>query len=267
MPRPSDLPEYAHPPLNEVALGVQFSTPPAYSQLHAGGVWDLFRNEYPHFEEHDALPQTFETFGSGPARTPSFELIQGPRHDRFWFVSQSPDELIQFQNDRLHFNWRSQPGGKDYPRFEYLAEKFFAALTKLDAHFSREFGQPVSVVQSEISYINHFPYIVDGESKQISDWVNFVDMSHFPAEDLNLRMRYPLQRGDSLYGRVMLDLATALKPPSEKIAVLTTTVRGTPKSTGFDDLKQFFIEGRRLIVSTFDSVTTDWAHSYWNRPE
>jgi uncharacterized protein (TIGR04255 family) len=267
MPRPNDLPEYAHPPLNEVALGVQFSTPVGYSQLHAGGVWELFRDEYPNFEEHESLAQAYETFGAGPVLIPSFELIQGPRHDRFWFVGKTPDELVQFQNDRLHFNWRLQPGGKAYPRFEHLADKFFAALRKLDGHFSKEFGSQVSVVQAEISYINHFPYIVDGRSKQISDWVNFVEMSHFPAEDLNLRMRYPLQRDGNLYGRVSLDLATALKPPSEKIAVLTTTVRGMPKSSSFDDISQFFVEGRNLIVSTFDKVTTEWAHSYWNRSE
>jgi uncharacterized protein (TIGR04255 family) len=267
MPRPSNLPEYAYPPLNEVGLGVQFSTPAAYSQLHAGGVWDLFRHDYPNVEEHDALGQAFETFGAGPASTPSFELVQGPRHDRFWFISNSPDELVQFQNDRLHFNWRLQPEGKDYPRFEYLVDKFFEALIKLDKHFSKEFGESVSVVQAEISYINHFPYVVDGEAKPVSDWVNFLSFSHFPAEDLNLRMRYSLERDGNRYGRVSLDLATGIKPPSEKIAVLTTTVRGMPKSPNFDDIRQFFVEGRKLIVTTFDKVTTDWAHSYWNRSE
>jgi uncharacterized protein (TIGR04255 family) len=266
-PRSIDLPEYAHPPLNEVALGVQFSPPIGYSQLHAGGVWQLFRDEYPIFEEHESLPQAFETFGAGPVMTPSFELIQGPRHDRFWFIGETLDELVQFQDDRLHFNWRMQPGGKAYPRFEYLVEKFFNALRKLDNHFTNEFGNEISVVQAEISYINHFPYIVDGKSKQISDWVNFVDVSHFHPEDLNLRMRYPLQRDGNLYGRVNLDLATAIKQPSEKIAVLTTTVRGMPKSGSLDDLDQFFSESRRLIVTTFDNVTTERAHSYWNRTE
>lgn len=267
MPRPVNLPEYKHPPLNEVALGVQFATPAGYSQLHAGGVWELFRDEYPNLEEHESLPQAFETFGAGPVIIPSFELVQGPRHDRFWFVGKTPDELVQFQNDRLHLNWRSQPGGKGYPRFEYLDDKFFAALKKLDSHFTKEFGTGVSVVQAEISYINHFPYIVDGISKEISDWVNFVEMSHFPAEDLNLQMRYPLLRDGNLYGRVNLHLATALKPPSEKIAVFTTTVRGMPVSSSFADIHQFFVEGRKLIVTTFDKVTTEWAHSYWNRSE
>ena len=267
MPRPADLPEYAHPPLNEVALGVQFSTPPEYSQLHAGGVWELFRDEYPNFEEHESLPQMFETFGAGPVQITSFELVQGPRHDRFWFIGDTSDELLQFQNDRLNFNWRLRPDGKEYPRFEYLAAKFFAALEKLNDHFVKEFRQGISVVQAEISYINHFPYIIGGESKQISDWVNFLEMSHFPAEDLNLRMRYPLQRDGKPYGRVTLDLATALKPPSEKIAVLTTTVRGMPATSNFDDIGKFFEEGRRLIVNTFDNVTSAQAHTHWNRSE
>jgi uncharacterized protein (TIGR04255 family) len=81
MPRPHDLPEYSHPPLNEVTVGVQFTTPANYSQLHAGGIWDLFRADYPHFEEHESIAPAFELFGVNANGPTVVQLLQGPQHD------------------------------------------------------------------------------------------------------------------------------------------------------------------------------------------
>lgn len=249
-------------------MGVQFRTPSDYSQLHAGGVWELFRKDYPNLEEHEPLAQILEVFGANPLGMPAFELVSGPRHDRFWFVAQKPDELVQFQNNRLHFNWRSRPDVEaPYPRFPYACSKFFDSFDRLDRHFIKEFGEGIQVVQAEISYINHFPYLVGEDTKCISDWVNIIDAENFPSEDINLRMRYPLLRNDAPYARVNLEIATGLRPPNDKIFVLTTTVRGYPVSIDKSSLREFLEEGSTIIVSKFNAITTEWAHSYWNRTE
>lgn len=266
MSRPEDLPEYAHPPLNEVTVGVQFSTPTNYSQLHAGGVWNLFRQDYPHFEEHEPLPPTFELFGANAIGPTVLELLQGPRHDRFWFVNEARDELIQFQNDRIHFNWKVTPNvERPYPRFEHVLDKFSSALSKLSNHFESEFGEGLNIVQAEVAYINHFPEQVDGKSILRDQWVNFVDMTKFPAEDVGMRMRYPMTKNDEFVGRVNLEFNSAIKPPNERISVLTITVRGNPDVSSVESVNSFLNDGHNLIVRTFDTVTTDWAHNYWNR--
>ena len=41
MNRPKDLPEYDNPPINEVVLGVQFSTPEGYRQIYADEIWKI----------------------------------------------------------------------------------------------------------------------------------------------------------------------------------------------------------------------------------
>ena len=249
-------------------MGVQFRTPSNYSQLHAGGVWELFRKDYPKLEEHEPLPQALEVFGSILLGMPSFELLSGPRHDRFWFVAKNPDELIQFQNNRIHFNWRSRPEiSRPYPRFDYVCSKFFDAFDILDAHLLKEFGEGIQVVQSEISYINHFPYLVGLDTKSISDWVNIIDTEKFSSEDINLKMRHPLLRDGEPYARVNLEIASALKPPNDRIFVLTTTVRGCSVTVDKASLREFFEEGSSIIVNNFNAITTEWAHSYWNRTE
>lgn len=42
MNRPKNLLEYDNPPVNEVVLGVQFSTPDGYQQIYSGEVWGDF---------------------------------------------------------------------------------------------------------------------------------------------------------------------------------------------------------------------------------
>lgn len=108
MTRPADLPDFSKPPLNEVVLGVQFSPPAGYTQIQAGEVWNLYRERYPRVEEYMPLPPAYELFGlPGMGQTSNqFSFLEGPLHDRYWFLRTAGDELIQFQNDRLLHNWR-----------------------------------------------------------------------------------------------------------------------------------------------------------------
>ena len=60
-----------------------------------------------------------------------------PEHSRYWFVSLSEDELLQFQKDRLLHNWRKvDDRTNEYPRFETLIDKFEKELRKLETYFA-----------------------------------------------------------------------------------------------------------------------------------
>ncbi|MDP2738907.1 MAG: hypothetical protein Q8O82_09480 [Pseudorhodobacter sp.] len=63
MTRPEHLPDYSRPPLDDVILGVQFASVPAYTSVDSKGVWDLFRSDFPKIQEHPVLDPQFETFG------------------------------------------------------------------------------------------------------------------------------------------------------------------------------------------------------------
>ncbi|MDE2074857.1 MAG: TIGR04255 family protein, partial [Alphaproteobacteria bacterium] len=135
--RPSHLPDYKAPPLNEVVLGVQFNQPVGYQQIRAGEVWSLYKSNYPVVEEQPPLAPSFEMFGGRPTNVLQFQFATGATHDRFWFLSESRDELIQFQADRLLHNWRKVGDGTNpYPRFERMIDKFRAELRTLETYLA-----------------------------------------------------------------------------------------------------------------------------------
>ncbi|NJL72936.1 MAG: TIGR04255 family protein [Candidatus Competibacteraceae bacterium] len=191
MQRPEDLPDFTHPPLNEVVMGVQFSPPNGYSQIRAGDVWKLFRADYPLVQERDALPPTFETFGARRSGQLAgrVSFVAGPVHDRFWFVSESGEELVQFQQDRLLHNWR-KIGNRDneYPRFEIMLDKFRLELSALELYAESLTPQRLSINQCELSYINHIAGDA-GTRPTPSDWLRFVAFAGGEPEDFAMSFK------------------------------------------------------------------------------
>lgn len=266
--RPEHLPDFKLPPLNEVVIGLQFSTPQGYQQIRAGEVWSLFSQEYPNVQEQPALEPTFETFG-GPfqhAPRPSFSFITGCTHDRFWFLSQDGAELIQFQQDRLLHNWR-KIGDKtnDYPRFESMVSKFSTELNKLEQFVSSLAPQRLAINQCEVSYINHIP-LDRGAGERLSDWLRFVNFAHDDPDDFSMSIRSVIRDASGKpLGRFIAESALGFLPDGQQIIVLTLTVKGAPLGTDIDSGLKFLALGREEIVRRFADLTTDQAHQKWER--
>ena len=126
MTTPAGLPSFKAPPLNEMALGVQFMPCRDYNSLMAAEVWDLFRADYPIAQEHPPLQPNFELFGL-VQQPMNFGFIQGPILNRHFFVSKKEDEIIQFQSDKLYHNWRRFDNKMNihvYPRFDHVYSKY-----------------------------------------------------------------------------------------------------------------------------------------------
>ncbi len=263
--RPNYLPDFRNPPLNEVVLGVQFSSPKGYQQVYAGEVWNLFRSEFPRAEEHPAIAPAFETFGL-PSKGGQLDFATGASHDRFWFLRQSGDELIQFQQDRLLHNWRKVGDQTNpYPRFESMINRFHAELEQLQDYLNSLSPQKLSINQCEISYINHIAPEM-GQIVKASDWLSFVRFSNSEPEDFSISFRERIRDDDGKpQGRLTCETTTGIKPDSSRIIVMKLTVRGAPKGTDIESALQFLTKGRELIVFRFAEVTTDTAHKKWGR--
>jgi uncharacterized protein (TIGR04255 family) len=263
--RPSHLPDYKSPPLNEVVLGVQFNQPMGYQQIRAGEVWALYKADFPSVEEQPPLPPIFETFGGRPTNVLQFGFATGATHDRFWFLSQSKDELIQFQADRLLHNWRKVGDGTNpYPRFEKMIEKFESELLTLEAYLATIEPQKLAINQCEVSYINH---IVVGDEPDPGAWLRFLTLPDAcKADDISVAMRRVLKGRDSKpLGRLSTEANSGFTPKGEQILVVTLTVRGAPQGTTVGDAIKFIRSGRETIVSTFAEITTDSAQKIWER--
>jgi uncharacterized protein (TIGR04255 family) len=154
--RPDSLPDFTNPPIVEVALSVQFAPPPGYHEVYAREVWAIFEKSYPDLEEKPPLQPSFEVFGGPemPRLQVNFGISSRPIRNRHWFLAQDKKELIQFQPDKFIHNWRKVSNeNNEYPRFEYIVEKFADELTRLDRYFQDKGWGPIVPNQCEVVYL------------------------------------------------------------------------------------------------------------------
>lgn len=268
--RPAHLPEFKSPPLNEVFVGVQFVPAPNYQQILAGEVWNLYKSDFPHVEEQPPLQPNFETFGvpqSGGVF--NFNFVQGATHDRFWFLTEDKQELIQFQPDRLIHNWRKVEGGeREYPRFETMIAKFEVELRKLSEYFAGLGQSAFEINQCEISYINH---IVVDEAGGLSaeSALNLVSFGARKIEHFDLRFaELVTSDNDEPIGRLHCRSRPAFVSPSnQRVQILELIVRGAPAEGTIDGAITFLKMGRERVVKAFAEVTSEAAQKIWERTQ
>lgn len=268
MSRPDNLPDYQNPPLNEVVLGVQFAPAQGYQQIRAGEVWELYRANFPFVEEQPPLPPAFETFGLPfQANAFNFGLVAGAMHDRFWFLSQNKEELIQFQQDRLLHNWRKVTDRDNtYSRFEKIIVDFETELHCLERYFDGISPQRLKCNQAEISYTNHISLDREGSPSHAGDWLRIFNFGDYEPDDVSLVARRALRDSTGTpYGRMIYEVSTASIPGAGRLLVVTLMVRGAPLDSSIASALDFLKRGRDVIVEEFTSITTDSAHELWRR--
>jgi uncharacterized protein (TIGR04255 family) len=263
---PERLPQFGRPPLNEVVLGVQFTPPKGYHQIHAGAVWQCFQDDYPDVQELQAIEPVFETFGL-PQPFPTsghIRLLAGAPHIRYWFMKPKGEELLQFQPDRLLHNWRKNDDpNNNYPHFERMIEKFQEELIRIENYFSSVAPQSLSITQCEISYINQI-ITPPEENLKPSDWLRFISLQDNEVEDFSVVFREIVRdRNGNPSGRLTCEASTAVRSNGDKFIVFSLTVRGAPNGTHIDTALSFIRTGHELIVKKFATLTTDKAHQIW----
>jgi uncharacterized protein (TIGR04255 family) len=267
MSRPDHLPDYAEPPLSEVVLGIQFRQAKGYHQLLAGDVWKLFKDQFPVVEEQQRLAPSFETFGPIVAPSHRIEFMQGAEHDRFWFLSEKGDELVQFQSDRLIHNWRRLNGsGADYPRYEKMADALRDQALALQEFFNSLEPQTLDINQCEATYINHFPLSEEPDFTGIQDYLSVFCVPDNPPTDVGIRYRRVIESEEGKpMGRLYCESASALTTSGKPIITLNISARGSPREPTLDSALEFLSHGRELIVNEFTHITTEKAHKLWER--
>jgi uncharacterized protein (TIGR04255 family) len=260
--RPHNLPEFQRPPLVEVALGVQFKPPRGYSQIRAGEVWRLFQDSFPIVEEKAFLPPAFEVFGLPQRSQMQLNIASGPSHDRFWFLSPTGNELIQFQADRLHHNWRKLENNSHYPRFDSIVEAFRSELHKLQSYFSSLGSDTLVITQFEATYVNQISVPKD---EKFGDWVRFISGDiHF--DDISIMFRRVIYSQSSQpLGRLVCEAASSIDEDGEPMLTLNITIRGKPSTSSIEHAIESLWKGREAIVLLFTEVTTERAHEMWGR--
>lgn len=268
MPRSEGLPEFGRPPINEVVLGVQFNQSPSYNLIVAAEVYRKYRDRYPMIQEQAPLAPVFETFGGAPSGNQfSFELMSRPDHPRFWFLEPTGHELIQFQGNRFLHNWRQHDHEEvPYPRYETLRTRFADELEELQSVFLSEGLGKLSVNQAEVSYYNRIYGDSTVEFPRPDHWLKFLNFGEREPESFNGVYREIVRGAEKQpLARLHCEVNSAVDSLGRRMILLTLTVRGAPKGDGVTEAIDFLDMGSDIIVSTFAKITTEVAHSSWQR--
>ncbi len=230
-------------------------------------MWALFRKDYPRVEELAPLQPMFETFGLPQGGQIGFGITMGAPRNRFWFISLSGDELIQFQQDKLLHNW-SKIGDQtnEYPRFEKIIATFESEIHILNSYFVNLAGKPAAINQCEISYINHIPLEAKAHKTNAMDWLRFIQFHGGEPEEFSMVFGKTIQASDGRpQGRLTTEAILVIDDKGQKIIVLNLTARGAPVHQTSNSALEFLKLGREIIVNSFADITTDSAHAFWER--
>jgi len=269
--RAKDLPEFEHPPVVEVALGVQFEPVPKLDGPWIARFWfEEAQERFPQWIEAPALPPTIEWFGiPGQPRGVMFRLGPGAFANRAVFQDEPQTGLLQLQQDRFVRNWRKVGTGNAYPRYESIRTSFASEVSQFRAFLAKHQLGELVPNQCEVTYVNHIP--VDDVNKLgqigtlLAPWSGkFSDGWLIAPETVEVASHHRILIDGSPVGRLHI----ALQPGyggTEAMFVLTLTARGRPSGPTDAAVLAFLDIGRDQIVRGFTSVTSTEMHAKWGR--
>ena len=269
----SRRPEFASPPVIEVALSVQFVPLTTLTTAQLGLLWGCFRDEFPDTEDQPPLPHIVEAFDGALIPPPTIEILSEPQLPRCWFKSSSDPLLIQVQRDRFVFNWRQSGSREPYPRYPTVRERFQQHFRKFERWVSDAGVGPIVPDQCEVTYVNHI-VSDDGKSQGqlvpeiFATWTGLQAGALLSApEDIGFQIRH---RIESPSGHPLGRLHIRVEPRVEiatgrQLLRLVLTARGAPPTEDLPGILMFFDLGREYIVRGFTEITSEAAHRAWGR--
>ena len=263
----SPLPEFANPPISEVALSVEFTAIDEWRPAHAGLYWAQIKSEYPLTEAQPPLASQIERFGERLPQVPAviFDMAD-PNAIRSWFLSDDRTKLIQVQRDRFVVNWRKMTGTEVYPRYEReMPPRFEREWRRFEKFLQEESLGSLRARQCEITYVNDIPrgegWNTPAESLSLfSPWWGDVSVGFLKTPELvNVAGSFRMP-GEA--GRLHFATQNVIRNRDQLEAVqLRLTARGLPDSQDLDGVLAWMDLGREWIVRGFADITSPSAHA------
>ena len=262
------LPDFAHPPVVEVALGVEFA-PLGFGAIDLGDLRDRWRADYPEVQEQGPLPpSTDEEAGAVPVIS-----FGPPPMNRHWFLSTDRTRLLQVQQDRLVLNWRRAAGDDGYPRYPTLRDMFRQHLEEFEA-FASAYGE-LRIARAEVTYINDLSHPAETVARQeaappappdhLHDFVELWKSvpGHHLGEPSQVQFAATFRR-ESDRGVLQVRVDPAPRVEDGKMTrLLTLTARGRPTGGSIPEALDFLDEARVDVVTSFVELTTPMMHQRW----
>jgi len=269
--RPHDLPDFEAPPVTQVAIALHFIAP-QFRAVHAGLLWDRFRQRYPIVEEAPPIHTEVEDFRQHQTPLVQFQILNVPPVPLVSFVAADRTSLVQVQRDRFQCAWRQGEAADAYPHYGALRSDFIANAQVLSAFADEQGLGDLPIVQAEIIFTNDVP-----ADRAFSDIVTMATPSsrassaELPTPELVRAVQcYTFRSDEDLpYARLHV-VAEPARSERGDVWRLTLAYRGEP-FTGrqvndpLASVVEFLDEGHDRIVRAFADATTGEMHTVWRR--
>lgn len=256
-----DLPSFERPPVVEVAVGVHFLQLPGLNTVGLVRlVDDLWRGKFPQTVEQPLAPPL-----PPPGRAPmvAFQLQTAFPPIRLWSLTEDESILIQVQHDRLLLNWRKVKEDDPYPRYKRLRSDFAEAWQEFSTYVGgrEDFG----VLQPSVAEVSFFNGVPMESATRIPAFVKALN----PQWELTgqIAAAYQLEReiADGAASGNQ-NIALNFRPENGHMHLeISTRIEIDTATDGVSDVMDSLDSAHRVGVLTFDSVTTEEAHSTWGR--
>jgi uncharacterized protein (TIGR04255 family) len=256
----TSLPNYERPPVNEVVFGIRFNTPEKLRLPHIGILWQKLQSEYPKIQHAPPIASA-----KGEIK---IDLATGAPTPRLWFISQSDDQLAQFQVDRFYYNWRRRQS--DYPRYAYVRKAFENVYDKILEFFDEVDLGDFEPIECELTFINHIPKgdgweTLDDLSKVFSDFIWNFKNERFLPKPQKFSWRSEFMFPDNK-GRLITSLKHAIRSDDKiPLVVFDLNTLGFGKSSNKKDVLEWFDFAHEWIVRGFTDLTTAEIQKIWGK--
>jgi uncharacterized protein (TIGR04255 family) len=269
-------PKFHFPPVEEVAVGVQFDAP-GFLPTHLGGFHERVKANFPGVQPAPPLPPAREEFAAPPVATGNapfpFPMFTVPvLVPRVFFISRDDCSLIQLQGDRLYFNWRRRPHKTEYPHYDHVRAEFAKVYREFVAFAADQGFGPIMPNQCDVLYVNPLPANATGVEPSSPEsafrvWSSDVgDEWQESLEDLSFNARYRfVDEAGKPFGRLTVTMSTGVISNDVPQMRLELTARGAPRGSSVDDILAFHDLGHDAIVRCFAAITTPAMHGLWGR--
>ena len=179
--------------------------------------------------------------------------------------------MIQFQPDRLHFNWRRRERGQPYPRYPEMIAGFEKCFNEFDAFVAEQglgFVQPVAF---ELTYLNHVTADDGWKSaadlpKILRDFCWKAEGDRFLPIPASVFWQAAFQLPNNT-GLLVAKLNEAVRTQDEaRVLVLELSARGLNPDKSTAGLRDWFDQAHVWIVNGFADLTMlDIQKTNWGR--
>jgi|GEM_PF-6375962 uncharacterized protein (TIGR04255 family) len=253
----SELPKYENPPINELVVGVRF--PPVLELIapYWGGLWDRYKSEFPHTEQHPPLPSLMKM---GQQNT----VAVAP--SRIWFVSEQGHKIIQIQPDVFFYNWRQLEDGT-YPGYEILINEFWQHFEVFRLYVEELGFSEAAPGYCELSYIDLIPLADEDNLNQLADILpDFTSRKDRPSWMMG---RSAVKWETQFYideGHMSVQLANAHRLVGDlEQGVLRAEMSMRGEVDGADVARDWFDRAHSMIVKTFEFLIDEQVQHKWGK--